>query len=109
MSLFPEIDKHNREYRAKERDKIQKIKDSLRDESKLYRPSDGQEGYLFEQRFCSECKKDNPEKGKFCKILFSLHAGDFHEDLVSRDGTYWGAICFQDSNFNKKYSREVKK
>lgn len=45
-------------------------------EGKPYRPSNGTEGEMFQDRWCANCKKDDYEKGVYCPILSASLAFD---------------------------------
>jgi len=76
MSLFPEVDEHNKKASVKKKEKIQELIKN----SEMYRPSNGTDGEIFESTFCQYCNKDNPNKNKFCKTLGALHCG-YIEDV----------------------------
>lgn len=41
---------------------------------KIYRPANGSEGEIFEAKWCSRCKKDDPETESYCDILSAAMA-----------------------------------
>jgi len=56
-----------------------------------YLPSNGTEGMIFEDNFCSHCIHDNPVKEKYCPIItaamcFSPTEPEYPKEWIIKDG-----------------------
>jgi len=63
MSLFPEVDKEISEIQVE----LHKFIQNIIDESEIYAPSNGSEGYMFVDYYCDQCHMDDGED-KICDI-----------------------------------------
>jgi len=97
MTLFPDIEEENKQKRKDDRAKKENIKQHIIENSEMWRPSNGTEGYAFESNFCHKCKHDNPEKKKLCPTLAELYNG-LSEDV--RNYKDKEVVCLRDSNLN---------
>lgn len=55
---------------------------------KSYRPSNGTEGMMFTDEYCDKCIHDNPEKGKYCKILSASLMYEKKEEGYPKEWVY---------------------
>ena len=92
MSLFPEVDEEIEEIKNNEKLALKNIIDS----SEKWRPSNGTEGFIFEDNFCEECSKNNGELDIWCETLGEL-LGGYSESIRLFEEE---VVCLKNSNFN---------
>lgn len=94
MSLFPEIDEEIKEIKAKKK----LVFENFIKNSKMYRPSNANDGDIFYANFCKSCSKENVEKEIFCEIWSGLFGG-YNENIRELDDYYF---CIKHDDFNIK-------
>lgn len=75
-SLFPKIDKHNRQFEVAFQKHIKQIKE---DNPRLC--TQVSELYFFEEEHCAECSKDNGDD-VLCPIIGFMAMNGEHEDVL---------------------------
>ena len=76
MSLFPEIDKHNKQFEADFKRHIEQLKN---DNPRL--SLSVSELYCFEESHCEGCSKDDGDE-KLCEIIGFMAMNGEHEDVL---------------------------
>lgn len=98
MSLFPEVDDEIVEIKREFSKYLKEIEES----STMYTPSNGTEGIMFVDRYCSQCPNDDGED-KLCPILAHYVMNGFHNDI--REDKNGAFLCLSSPMF-KKIARE---
>jgi|GEM_PF-5333321 len=91
MSLFPHIDEEVKEFEAKFKSHISKLKEN----KAQMRVSDMM---IFENLHCAKCSKDNIDKDIFCDTLCSLGASGGADDIIEIGDEI---ICLKQDNVMK--------